>query len=252
MKRVRTTLPAAAIRQGRKRNLGGDPNFSSSKATFLDNIIDISWVSDNVAIPTSWVDELTSADLLNPATQLATACADAAGTPFIISSGAYDLEGRRRDDSPSHLSHVAVDIAPMFSRDIILPPDPPLSGLSLNIAFLSILARALTASPYVCVVEADHIHMLMLEKSSLAAAARQSNRADSSAALSSMILSVPNVSSAYALCSHMPTSAPVLLYSPSAWTLAPCIGAVNGLSLLTQICEAQEALMSSAHDTQVR
>lgn len=233
------------IRRGRRRNLGGDPNFRTSKVTFLDNIVEVSWVSDNVAVPSAWVDELMSADLLNPSTQLAAACADAAGTPFIISSGSYDLEGRRRDDSPSHLSHVAVDIAPMFSRDIILPPDPPLSGISLNIAFLAILARALTTSPYVCVVEADHIHMLMLEKSSLAVAATQCDREDSSAALNSMILSVPNVSSAYALCSHMPANVPVLLYSPGTWTLAPRIGAVSGIALLTQICEAQEALMSS-------
>lgn len=199
-------------------------------AQFIDSAVDLTQVGPGVMMPTSWKGEASQyPDLFTAATDLASAISQATDTPWIISSASTSLAGEARTESGSHMQHIAIDIAPMYSDDVILPEDPPLSCLAMNWQFLRLLAPSLLACRYVAVVEGDHIHILLVDKPDLCTAA---------------VLAVPTISTAYHL-SKAVSQAPVpLLFNPSTMTLGPTIEVlgqdVSGDQLLRDIAAIQD------------
>lgn len=194
------------------------------QAYFIDHDIDLTQIKPLVYAPAAWSEQLhTSA--AEQAIQLAESIAQGTQTPWILSSGTMDLEGRPRTESASHVNGTAWDIAPMYSTDIILPADPPLSCLAVNWAFLSILAPYLLAFPKVAVVEGDHIHVLNVDKP---------------VGLDSLVLSVPTVSTAYSLSEAMTLGPVPLLFDRASLTLGPKVNSMSALDLLRQCVVMEE------------
>lgn len=200
---------------------------------FIDSGIDVEQVAPGVVIPKDWKQELKSHPRLESSlTEVASAIAAATGTPWIISSLSKSLAGEDRSESQSHMAGVAGDIAPMYSVDVILPEDPPLSCLAMNWQFLRILHPILANLAPASVVEGDHIHVLATEKP---------------VELSSCTLAVPTISSAYELSKAVSSQPIPLLFNGVDLSLGPVTKIngrqVTGEQVLQQLAEIQDQIM---------
>lgn len=199
------------------------------KAIWIDTDVDISEVAKDVYIPTSWMSELEHAAVGAAVKLLASEIAASTGTPWIISSLSKDIYETPRAESPSHMSGNAGDIAPMYSRDIILPPDPPLSSLSMNVLFLHLLAGPLLSAGFAAAVEADHIHVL-------------AHQAPKFMKEDGLILTIPNPSTAYSIGSWLDAKLPPALFDFSSSTYSPVIGDLSAAEALSELVNTQEAI----------
>lgn len=192
---------------------------------FLDHDIDLIEVGPNLYLPKAWTSEQSSPGYAS-AKDLGLALTMNTQTPWILSSGTKDLDGRPRSESASHSCGAAFDLAPMYSEDCILPEDTPLSCLAVNWAFLRILAPSILSHPDVAIVEGDHIHVLAKPKP---------------VELDRLVLSVPTISQAYSL-SQVMTSGPIpLLFDASTLMLAPKINSLTGYGVLEACVRTEES-----------
>jgi hypothetical protein len=128
------------------------------KATLLGETIDLVQISDHLVCPRSWVTEASSHPQLENV-QLFIERLSPCGktTPWLISSMSQDLSGAPREDSPSHRSGEAMDIAPMYGDEDVLPADPPMLGLAWNLKSLIVLSQG-QFGDMPMFVEGDHLH----------------------------------------------------------------------------------------------
>lgn len=199
------------------------------KAIWIDTDIDISEVAKNVYIPTSWMSELERAAVGPAVKLLASEIAASTGTPWIISSLSKDIYETPRAESPSHMSGNAGDIAPMYSQDVILPPDPPLSSLSMNVLFLHLLAGPLLSAGFAAAIEADHIHVL-------------AHKAPKFMTEDNLILAIPNPSTAYTIGAWLDAKLPPALFDFSSSTYSPVIGDLSAAEALSELVSTQESI----------
>lgn len=201
-------------------------------AQFLQDQVDIIEIGPNAYLPSEWKEEFDGCAAAPFLKQLILAVSEATLQPWIVSSLSKSLEGVERTDSPSHMAGVAGDIAPMYSQDIILPEDPPLSSLSTNILLLTLIAPAVTSVDVACAIEADHIHAL------------------ASTRLESMnpayLLTIPNPSAAYSISKMLDCKLPPALFDFAQQVYAPYHEDLDAMSALRDLAQLQDDLVSSA------
>jgi hypothetical protein len=138
-----------------------DANVGSGTAQvkLLENDRDISFLNDNLAVPTEWLEEARSHPCLERAISFIDRLSQTGReTPWLITSMTHDLSGSERSDSQDHSSGLAMDIAPMFSGEEVLPSDPPMLGLAWNVKSLVVLGQAQWGD-IPMFVEGDHLHL---------------------------------------------------------------------------------------------
>lgn len=134
------------------------PSEEARKAVLLGQDIDLILISDHLLCPRSWADEAFShPQLQNAITFLSRLSPCATSVKWLISSMTKDLTGTARSDSQDHASGLAMDIAPMYSDDEILPADPPMAGLAWNIKSLIVLSQG-QFGDIPLFIEGDHVH----------------------------------------------------------------------------------------------
>lgn len=127
-------------------------------ATIFGQQVDLAQVSPHLLSPSSWLEEITNNPALNYVLQFMERLSPlATQTPWLITSGRHDLSGADRTDSKDHAAGVALDVAPMYQDDVILPEDPPIMGLAWNLKSLIILSEGQWGDIPVF-VEGDHLH----------------------------------------------------------------------------------------------
>jgi hypothetical protein len=136
-----------------------EANYPQSQVTLLDSSRDVSYVTEGLAVPSEWLEEAQS----HPCLELAIKFIDRLSptgreSPWLITSMTKDLSGEERSDSKDHKSGLAMDIAPMFSADEVLPSDPPMLGLAWNVKSLIVIGQAQWGD-IPLFIEGDHLHI---------------------------------------------------------------------------------------------
>lgn len=127
-------------------------------ASIFGQSVNLVEVANHLVAPSEWVEEITTNPSLPSVTQFLERLSPlAVQTPWLITSGRKDLSGAERTDSKDHSEGIALDVAPMFQEDVILPEDPPMMGLAWNIKSLIILSEGQWGDVPVF-VEGDHLH----------------------------------------------------------------------------------------------
>lgn len=127
-------------------------------ASIFGQSINLAEVANHLVAPSDWIEEITANPSLSSVTQFLERLSPlAVQTPWLVTSGRKDLSGAERNDSKDHSEGVALDVAPMFQEDVILPEDPPMMGLAWNIKSLIILSEGQWGDIPVF-VEGDHLH----------------------------------------------------------------------------------------------
>lgn len=127
-------------------------------ASIFGQAMNLTEIAEHLVAPSDWVEEITTNPALPSVTQFLERLSPlAVQTPWLITSGKRDLSGAERTDSKDHSEGIALDVAPMFQEDVILPEDPPMMGLAWNVKSLIILSEGQWGDIPVF-VEGDHLH----------------------------------------------------------------------------------------------
>lgn len=127
-------------------------------ATIFGQQLDLAQISPHLLSPSNWLEEVTNNPVLHYVLQFMDRLSPlATQTPWLITSGLHDLSGAERTDSKDHASGIALDVAPMYQDDVILPEDPPIMGLAWNVKSLIILSEGQWGDIPVF-IEGDHLH----------------------------------------------------------------------------------------------
>lgn len=133
-------------------------NSQWTAATIFGQQLDLAQISPHLLSPSNWLEEVTNNPVLNYVLQFMDRLSPlATQTPWLITSGRHDLSGAERTDSKDHASGIALDVAPMYQDDVILPEDPPIMGLAWNVKSLIILSEGQWGDIPVF-IEGDHLH----------------------------------------------------------------------------------------------
>jgi hypothetical protein len=128
-------------------------------ATLLGNDVPLSDLFPGLVCPTEWVEEaLTHPCLESAKSFIQRLSPPGLVTPWLITSMSKDLSGADRNDSKSHLSGQAMDIAPMYQDNVILPEDPTMLGLAWNAKALILIGETQWGDLPIF-VEGDHVHI---------------------------------------------------------------------------------------------
>lgn len=130
----------------------------AGSATLLSQAHDLSQITDCLLVPRDWAGEASMHPQLdNVMIFLSRLSPTALSVPWLITSMTKDLSGAERVDSKDHQDGLAIDIAPMMQRDVILPEEPPIPGLAWNIKNMILLSQGQWGDMPLF-VEGDHVH----------------------------------------------------------------------------------------------
>jgi hypothetical protein len=153
---VATTDEVPAVEAPDEAAPSGTPE--AHTATLLGNDVPLSDLFPGLVCPTEWMEEaLTHPCLESAKSFIQRLSPPGLVTPWLITSMSKDLSGAERSDSKSHLTGHAMDIAPMYQDNVILPEDPTMLGLAWNAKALILIGETQWGDLPIF-VEGDHVH----------------------------------------------------------------------------------------------